>query len=342
MGGNAFAKHTTPVLVPRLSPALYQSLCDQYLALLSAVYQRVASPTAAPGKLSHGDIDLLVATPTTAAISAYLSHRGLISCCPDLPEHVHAAKHILNAQYLVYTASNPITTFAAPHPVNADAFVQVDVTLCPETTFDWQRCLSSHGDFWLMVSRACMSLGLSFTDSGVHLRDEIIEKHEWSKKFLVGASPDTILDFLDLNVDTFWQDKGFESREVMFDHLRNMRFFTLQTFVTTEDRALTSTERKKLATRGDYRAFCEEYVPRLTGVRAPMEMTRKEVQDELVALFGRQEAWNGFKASWWRQFWETRAKQLVNLLRREMLQEKAREEGAYADAWTGFLAQTCE
>ncbi|KAK3059463.1 hypothetical protein LTS18_010814, partial [Coniosporium uncinatum] len=62
MGGNAFAhpKPGQPALkVPRLSPGTYHKLRDHYTILLRTFYATVACPAESPGKLSHGDIDLL-------------------------------------------------------------------------------------------------------------------------------------------------------------------------------------------------------------------------------------------------------------------------------------------
>ena len=60
MGGQAFASRVPPLLTPRMPPEVYDYDLTRTLQALREPYSQVESPIEAPGKTTHGDIDVLV------------------------------------------------------------------------------------------------------------------------------------------------------------------------------------------------------------------------------------------------------------------------------------------
>ena len=338
MGGKAFANHDPPVKVPRLPPDLYRSIRDECIALLRSVYKRVVSPTAAPGKPSHGDIDILVASPladTNEPVIASMEKLSVSGPRPlSLPKHVRMAIHLLSARHVIYQAANPTTTFAIPHPTMPEAVIQLDVHLCPsDGAFDWLQCFHAHGDLWQIISSACMPFGLSFSDTGLHLRDETVERYERSRKFFLTADPEEILDVLELDADAFWQDEVFKTVDEMFVSISKTRFFRKETFTKVHERPLNSKQRRRLAERGHYRMFREEWIPKLLDSSGEQPESREDVLEDVLSRFDKKQEWLDWRAAWWEAYWQ----QLFNTEMNKRRKERVQQELDYAEAWIRFL-----
>ena len=265
MGGKAFSSYDHPINIVRLSPSDYFLLRDHVLSTLRPLYERVACPTAAPAKSFHGDVDILVTSPLPKRVSLNIEpDANSTSAAGHQPDHLLAIQCHLQAPYL--HRSKPTSSFAVPHPVIPDAFAQVDIHVVPsDASFDWLLMHQSHGDFWIIVARALRSLGFSVTDTGLYLRDPTIATYDYGKKFLLTDDPMEVLSFLELDPGLFFRDASFESLEAMFRYISGMRWFHLDSFKSNSDAGMTSKEKKKLATRAQYRDFCQAWVPNQVG-----------------------------------------------------------------------------
>jgi hypothetical protein len=224
MGGKAFTSGPTPLDTPRMPPELYHSLRDHCLCLLFPLYEEVATPIEAPSKTSYGDIDILVSRPKSS---------------PKPPSTQIIAKN-LSAVRVFTTPGSHTTSFALPYPNRSDAYVQVDVHLCPPGTFHWQLFHQSHGDIWNLLGTTIRPFGLTANDAGLHLRiPEIEELNRKRGMLLMTRQPDEVLDFLGLDPDVYAQP--FESVEVMYEFVVACRFFRGGTYVCTFHRVVFPT-----------------------------------------------------------------------------------------------------
>ena len=99
MGGSAFSAGLHPTAFPRIPPAVYSALKARLLPKLLELYTYVGVPREAPEKLSHGDLDFLVAVPK--------------------PLHVHNVPHkciknAVGAMHVVPMDGNRTSNYAIP------------------------------------------------------------------------------------------------------------------------------------------------------------------------------------------------------------------------------------
>lgn len=99
MGGSAFSASLHPMAIPRIPPAVYRALKARLIPKLVELYTYVGVPHEAPEKLSHGDLDFLVAIPK-------LSHSH------NVP-HDHV-KDVIGAKYVVPMDGNRTSNYAIP------------------------------------------------------------------------------------------------------------------------------------------------------------------------------------------------------------------------------------
>ena len=130
MGGRAFAASDPPLPTPRLPPDLYFLLRDQYMKLLSTLYASVDSPIDAPGKISYGDVDIIVSSPKFDRIrplikdykeltsSSKTSTDGLsvLSEISSLVKNPELLATILLLKPVRVLPTGPIKSFALPYP----------------------------------------------------------------------------------------------------------------------------------------------------------------------------------------------------------------------------------
>ena len=337
MGGKAFISRNPLMHFPRLSPSTYQSVRDRCLRQLKTIYSRVATPETAPEKESHGDIDILVSAPKHWAIADIIANFNRVckSATDEshLTVHARAAHRLLQSLDFIHASETGTTIFAILHPLGRNNFIQVDLQLCPEASFDWMRCFYAHGDFWQIVGHSCTPFGFSFTHSGFHLRDETIEKAEFSKRFFVTADPMAVLDLLGLDAEMFWREGGFESTEVMFKYISDMRLFVPRKFKPSEGKELNGKEKRRLADRHYYRRFCEEWVPELPDVDDEEQESRENVLEEVLTRFDKKQEWLAWRAAWWDQYWP----RFMATELKKRRKERAQQEASYAEAWIEFI-----
>jgi len=316
MGGNAFTSGVTPLRTPRMPPEIYHSLRDYYLCLLSALYAQVATPVEAPSKTSYGDIDILVSQPTSLSTTT------------------ESLAKTLAAEKTITTSGSATSSFALPYPNLPNNHIQLDVHLCPPSTFHWQVFQQSHGDLWNLLGTTIRPFGLTANDVGLHLRiAEIEELNRKRSLILLTNEPDAVLRLLGL--DEAMYQRPFESVEAMYEYVVGCRFFRGETYVRGD---LKANDRKRMAQRELYRRFVDVWLPENEyWIRTRMErettLTREDVVDLVMDKFGkRQEHKKCIRA--WRQ---EREDLLAKQEGRQKRKADALEMEEYASAWITWL-----
>ena len=316
MGGNAFTSGPSPLSTPRMPPSLYDTLRHHYLSLLSNYYTSVATPVEAPSKSSYGDIDILVSEPKDPILNT------------------NSLASPLSAARTFHTSSSPITSFAIPYPGRADAYVQLDVHLCPSGTFKWQLFHQSHGDLWNLLGTTIRPFGLTVNDVGLHLRiPEIEEVNRKRGMLFLTDSPDEVLDFLGLDADVYAQP--FSSVEALYEFVVSCRFFRGSMYVRED---LKANDRKRMNQRDLYRRFVDDWLPNNThfvkthGEKYPGLM-KEDVQEVALKRWSKKEEYEMKVEDWRRERRELLDKQEGRLKRKA----DAVEVEEYVNAWTTWL-----
>ena len=320
MGGKAFTSGPTPLFTPRMPPELYYSLRDYYISLLSTYYTQAVTPIEAPCKTSYGDIDVLVSQPKSISINTNTLAKALAAVRESS------------------TPGSPTASFAVPYPGLQDAYVQLDVHVCPPGLFEWQLFQQSHGDLWNLLGTTIRPVGLTANDVGLHVRVPEIEAVNRKRGMLfLTSEPDQVLDFLGLDRNKY--KRPFESVEALYQFVLGCRWFSSETYVRTE---LKANDRKRMAQRELYRRFVDEWLPEwLLENRQFVEIggdrgqgaTREEVQESALSVFGKREQFEQRIQVWRRERSELLEKQ-ENRLKRKADAAKLEE---YAEAWMNWL-----
>jgi hypothetical protein len=168
MGGKTFSD----IQVPRMLPALYRRLSAEYQTKLETLFYRVTIPRDAPAKADFGDIDYLV--------------EGAKFCASANDDICVQVKDLLGAHQSHRNGGSH--SFAVPHPEVSEAFVQVDVELCPGNDtadgvelFKWTKFLKGDSDLLQILGILHRSLGFTCNDQGLHIRVQEIEPYNKKK-----------------------------------------------------------------------------------------------------------------------------------------------------------------
>lgn len=279
MGGLAFADFTSnsgkPVQVPRLSPSLYNRIAAECRLKLEALFYRVLVPREAPGKIDHGDVDILVE-----------GVRPMITSDCDIWTSI---KDALGAELVLPRGGS--YSYAIPHPNLPDAYVQVDVELSPGNDtpeaaelFEWTRFMKGDSDLLQIIGVTHRGLGLVCNDRGLHVRVEEIEPYNKKKSIIfLTRDPNQAMDFYGFDKVKYWA--GFEDEADLFDWVSKGRLFSWELF---DSRIEKANDRSRQSKRPMYRRFVEEYMPTHSDKGAWNQWTRKEVLDEALTVFNKR------------------------------------------------------
>ncbi|TVY89505.1 hypothetical protein LAWI1_G006802 [Lachnellula willkommii] len=231
MGGQAFASHASPLPTPRMPPAVYDHVLNQTLRALREHYAQVESPIEAPGKTTHGDVDVLV----TGALEKDFDPE-------KRPWNEIAAKlgQVLGAVSSIRHNGMPVVNLAVPWPQNIlpsvehspeseepeeVKYVQIDIHhLHSLERFQWELFHSAHGDLWNILGSTIRRFGLTVNDRGLYLRIPDIELLDRKKSMVfLTEKPSEVLNFIGLDEKTWW--KPFSSQSEMFNYAAGCRLF---------------------------------------------------------------------------------------------------------------------
>lgn len=287
MGGLVFANTTTesgkPINTPRISPDLYKQIASTCQAQLETVFERVLIPRDAPCKADYGDVDYLV---------------GGIK--PDSTPGIDTWKkleELLGAE--AYVQRGDSHSYAVPHPETPDAYVQVDVELAPgdgtvdaAELFEWTRYMKGDADLLQIIGASHRSLGLTCNDKGLHIRVEEIEPYDNKKSMLfLTRDPSKAIAFYGMDTAAYWA--GFKDETKLFDWATSGRFFYPK---KQEGLVQTSNDRSRFQKRPMYKRFVDDYMPTHPDRGAANDWTRKQVLEEAIKTFDKQNEYDALIA----------------------------------------------
>ncbi|TLD12642.1 uncharacterized protein PgNI_02948 [Pyricularia grisea] len=225
------------------------------------------------------------------------------------PEHDDTPTHNGENKLAVPDAD---TTKVEEQPTNNNQevsnYVQVDIRICSTVKqLLWAAFKHAHGDMWQLLGTIIRPLGLKADETALYLIIPEIEPIN-KKRAMVFLSddPSEVCDFLGLpHADGQWE-KPFASVDDMFAYASQCRFFWLWPHTPGSDgtacddplaptRTQTANDRRRIKTRPAYRAWVDDFIPRLRarGLHAPpaqlahlsKDALRDHVRDECFGFF---------------------------------------------------------
>ncbi|TVY17403.1 hypothetical protein LARI1_G006152 [Lachnellula arida] len=326
MGGQAFASHASPLPTPRMPPAVYDHVLKQTLHALREHYAQVESPIEAPGKTTHGDVDVLV----TGALEKDFDPE-------KRPWNEVASRlgEVLGAVSSIRHNGMPVVNFAVPWPQNIlpsvehspeseepeeVKYVQIDIHhLHSPERFQWELFHSAHGDLWNILGSTIRRFGLTVNDRGLYLRIPDIELLDRKKSMVfLTEKPSEVLNFIGLDEKTWW--KPFSSQSEMFNYAAGCRLFWVREKDVEEEehdivgdlpvegqeggeagkKKLKHNDRQRMSKRPIFNDWMTVFIPkcREEGLYTEQKTTRDEIRDEAFKQFGVQKEYEEKLASW--------------------------------------------
>lgn len=233
MGGRAFDLNTPPI-----PHHIYLRLVSKFTALLKTLHEVVRVAPHAPEKVTHGDVDILVASPLR----------------PYADEELLA---LLGAEQ--YIPGFPTAHFAIYEP-DMEAYVQLDICMCLPEKIEWQNFHRAYGDLWNILGVMGRRVGISVNHSGVRVSVEHIEKRN-KKAAMVHLTDDprAAVEFFGCDWERY--GRGFSTVQEMFDFCARCRFLDVE---ISRRREKVTVESSRL---GGSRPLCQrwfdEYLPKL-------------------------------------------------------------------------------
>ncbi|TVY43544.1 hypothetical protein LSUB1_G002457 [Lachnellula subtilissima] len=326
MGGQAFASHASPLPTPRMPPAVYDHVLKQTLHALREHYAQVESPIEAPGKTTHGDVDVLV----TGALEKDFDpeERPWIEVADKLGEVLGAVSVIRNHGQSVVNLAVPWPKIVLPSmehsPESAEPeevkYVQIDIHYIhsPER-FQWELFHSAHGDLWNILGSTIRRFGLTVNDRGLYLRIPDIELLDRKKSMIfLTEKPSEVLNFIGIDEKRWW--KPFSSQSEMFNYAAGCKLFWVREKDAEEEeydvvgdlpaegqeggevgkKKLKHNDRQRMAKRPIFNDWITVFIPkcREEGLYTEQKPTQNEIRDEAFKQFGVQKEYEEKLASW--------------------------------------------
>lgn len=240
MGGNAFLEDG--LYTPRMPTSVYHHVLQQVENKLSNHFIYVDHPEEAPGKTSHGDLDVLICHsksqhPVSGDFLARILGASAWKRTPgnseihlalpwpeqDLDSDQASVRDLENTMQGLRVSNNTHTDEASPM-VQKQKYIQADIRVCStHQTFQWYLFHHAHGDFWAVMGSTIRRFGLTISDKGLMVRIAEVESHNrQAARVKLTDDPTTILHFLGLDLDRFWG--SFANYEDIMDYAATCRF----------------------------------------------------------------------------------------------------------------------
>ncbi|KAF4634177.1 hypothetical protein G7Y89_g3939 [Cudoniella acicularis] len=281
MGGQAFANHRPPLPTPRMPSETYNQVLKLVLTTLRQHYSLAESPIEAPGKLTYGDVDILVSGAKEKAFDPLVTDRK------EVAVNLQAS---LGAVASITEKGNPTTNLALPWPSNKSPITDL--------ALPWPSTTSSNN---------LETDTLDANDHGLYLRIVEIELLDRKKSMIfLTSSPSDVLKFLDLDEEKWW--KEFGSQGEMFRFAAGCRMFWVKEESEEEGegdvvgiienggqeggevgkKKLKHNDRQRMSKRPIFKAWIDEFIPRLRkeGQYREAKTTREQIRDEAFEKFG--------------------------------------------------------
>lgn len=325
MGGNAFLEDG--LYTPRMPTSVYQHILQQVENKLSNHFTFVDHPKEAPGKTSHGDLDVLICQsksqdPVSGDFLARILGASTWKRTPgnseihlalpwpeqDLGSDKASVRDLEKTVQGLRVGNNTHTDETSPM-VHKQKYVQADIRLCStHQTFQWYLFQHAHGDFWAVMGSTIRRLGLTISDKGLMVRIAEVEPHNrQAARVKLTDDPNTILHFLGLDVDRFWG--SFTDYEAIMDYAATCRFHDPARWKdkAESDRKgdmMDGRESRRVAKRPMFAYWIETYLPAHIDDKPDRrsQMSRDDVildastipdigQDFLARFITRKEEW---------------------------------------------------
>ena len=220
MGGNAFASQS--LSTPRMSPKVYFQVKEQVLTILRQHYKYAGVPVERPAKIDHGDIDVLVAEPSS----------GRLLAAEDL-------SLALNAQHHLTPKGSPTTHFALRWPDNISSdetsaasisqtqeYIQLDLHVLPDQhAWSWLLFNQAYGDLWPILGSTLRRYGLTLNDQAFWVNIPELGDEGSSKKLRrvkITDNSSEVLKYFELDESEYWS--GFESWTALCEYAASVKF----------------------------------------------------------------------------------------------------------------------
>ncbi|RVX73919.1 hypothetical protein B0A52_02809 [Exophiala mesophila] len=246
MGGKAFL--ADGLCTPRMPTNVYQQVLQNIETKLRNHFNLVDHPAEAPGKTTHGDLDIVVCQLKTKSqenggvsgdflariLGAYTWKRtpgnSEIHFALPWPEWDFDVDQCPVQDLETTVQDLRISNNIEPDPTRPNVqkrkqiYIQADIRICPTyQTFQWHLFHHSHGDFWAIVGSSIRRFGLTITNEGLMVRIPEIEPHNrTAARIKLTDDPTTVQQFLGLDVDRFW--KHFTDYDDIMDYAATCRF----------------------------------------------------------------------------------------------------------------------
>lgn len=164
MGGNAFRQVYPSARFPRFSTTVYDALKARLTPRLQTLYEHVTVPFEAPEKLTHGDLDFLVAVPRTTPSKLEIT-------TVDVKEVLGATlanemEGNRTSNYALSVGSADLSDLDGPHD-GQESYYQVDVHVCEDKPeMDRVAFFHSYGDLGMIIGLIARHNGLSIGQKG--------------------------------------------------------------------------------------------------------------------------------------------------------------------------------
>ncbi|KIV94684.1 hypothetical protein PV10_02428 [Exophiala mesophila] len=287
MGGRAFLANG--LCTPRMTTNVYQQVLQNVETKLRNHFTFVGHPTEAPGKTTHGDLDIVVCQLKTKSqengasgdflariLGAYTWKRtpgnSEFHFALPWPEWDFDLDQCPVRDLETTVQDLRISNNIQPDPTRPNAqirkqiYIQADIRICPtHQVFQWHLFHHSHGDFWAIVGSSIRRFGLTITNEGLMVRIPEIEPHNrTAARIKVTDDPTTVRQFLGLDVDRFW--KHFTDYNDIMDYAATCRFhdpahWTDKAETDRKYDMMDGREARRVAKRDMFAYWIQSYLP---------------------------------------------------------------------------------
>ena len=283
MGGNAFALASAeghPRLeTPRMTPKVYYRLKVIYTNRLRSCFPdctNIATLTEAPEKSDYGDVDFIISCPKESAspppdwsaLANGIGAAGFIWHGPKTASFAvpqDGSMHPERAMWYHLQSDNPQDVHRSDQP-SEEMYAQIDLELVNDELFDWHTFYASYGDMSSLLGHIVRNLGFTCSDRGLWLRLQELDDCKRQPIPLNIADKDGTI-FLShdkthvmhfLNLDAEMYDKGFATRQELFEWLGKCKLIEWEAIDIRRDNA---DEKRREEKRGVFKAFLNEWLP---------------------------------------------------------------------------------
>ena len=167
-----------------MSPAFYDSLKARIVPRLEALYHLVAVPPEAPGKLDHGDLDIMVCQPKNIKEGIPLSECVTFAEIEQTLGSVHSnpLPGDRTSNFAIPIQQDEVQYFAVDQEAigegkldPAQLYIQIDLHFCEDIDSWKSRILfQSYGELGMILGMMAKNVGLTWTAGGLKVSNSLV------------------------------------------------------------------------------------------------------------------------------------------------------------------------